>query len=77
MNGKLREITTMLKIEGAGKTKRQTINKIREQLEKICSKMGEDESEEDQAIMKTLDDLLEFLKEGPPPLEGSSPASDR
>ena len=38
--------------------------------------MGEGESEEDQAIMKTLDDLLVFLKGGPPPLEESRDGSD-
>ena len=66
----------MLKIEDAGRTKRQTINKIREELEKICSTIGQGESEEDQAIMKTLDGLSVFLKGGPLPLDGLREASD-
>ena len=39
-DGKLREITTMLKIEDSGKTKRQTINKIREEFRKHLFKKG-------------------------------------
>ena len=73
---KLKDVISMLKIEDTGKTKRQTIHTIREEVEKICSTVGLGESEEDLAIMKTLDDLLVFLKGGPPPLEESEEASD-
>ena len=57
----------MLKIEDAGMTKRQVINKIQEELEKICSTIGQGEFEEDQSIMKNLDEFLVFLKGGPTP----------
>ena len=49
----------MLKIEDADKKKRQIINKIKGELERICSTVGESESEEDQKIMKSLDDLFD------------------
>eukprot|EP00794_Sanderia_malayensis_P010476 gene10476-11575_t len=67
-DGKLKEATALLKSKiQAGRRGRSLTNT--KELERICATIGQGESEEDQAIMKTLDELLVFLKGGPPPLK--------
>eukprot|EP00794_Sanderia_malayensis_P021110 gene21110-23176_t len=50
-DGKLKEATALLKIEDTGRTKRQIINKTREELERICATIGQvsrEASDEDE-----------------------------
>ena len=68
-DAKLREVSSMLKLTGTGGTKRQIINQIRDELDKITATLSQEESEANTAIMKRLSDLLECLKEELPPLE--------
>ena len=68
-DAKLREVSSMLKLTGTGGTKRQIINQIRDDLDKITATLSQEESEANTTIMKRLSDLLECLNEELPPLE--------
>ena len=73
-DAKLRDVSSKLQLEVTGKTKRQLINHIRDELEKTCTPSGEEELDDTATsnATKYLKDLLAFLKDEPPPLEESS-----
>ena len=75
-DAKLRDVSSMLRLTGTGGTKRQIINQIRDELDKITATLDQEESEANAAIMK-MSDLLEFLKEELPPLDELSAEDQR